>query len=45
MDGRPAPDNDPTRGGSGYSRGWFEGDTLVVETTNFGATRRPAGWT
>ena len=38
MDGRPAPNNEPTPWWFGYSRGWFEGDTLVVETTNF---RRP----
>jgi hypothetical protein len=35
MDGRPAPNNDPTPWWFGYSRGWWEGDTLVVETTNF----------
>ena len=36
MDGRPAPNNDPTPWWFGYSRGWYEGnDTLVVETTNF----------
>src|SRR6185503_1129036 len=38
MDGRPAPNNDPTPWWFGYSRGWYEGnDTLVVETTNFRA--------
>ncbi|HXR45482.1 MAG TPA: hypothetical protein VN759_11770, partial [Pseudolysinimonas sp.] len=43
MDGRPAPTNDPTPWWFGYSRGWFEGDTLVVETTNFLGDER-AGW-
>ena len=43
MDGRPAPSNDPTPWWFGYSRGWFEGDTLVVETTNFLGDER-AGW-
>jgi hypothetical protein len=43
MDGRPAPDNDPQPWWFGYSRGWFEGDTLVVETTNFRGDER-AGW-
>jgi hypothetical protein len=43
MDGRPAPDNDPTPWWFGYSRGWFEGDTLVVETTNFRGDEK-AGW-
>src|SRR5687768_15087615 len=43
MDGRPAPDNDPVPWWFGYSRGWFEGDTLVVETTNFLGDER-AGW-
>jgi hypothetical protein len=43
MDGRPAPDNDPTPWWYGYSRGWYEGDTLVVETTNFRGDER-AGW-
>jgi hypothetical protein len=43
MDGRPAPTNDPTPWWFGYSRGWFEGDTLVVETTNFRGDER-AGW-
>ncbi len=40
LDGRPAPDNDPQPWWYGYSRGWWEGDTLVVETTNF----RDGGW-
>ena len=43
MDGRPAPTNDPQPWWFGYSRGWFEGDTLVVETTNFRGDER-AGW-
>jgi hypothetical protein len=43
MDGRPAPNNDPQPWWFGYSRGWFEGDTLVVETTNFLGDER-AGW-
>ena len=43
MDGRPAPNNDPTPWWFGYSRGWFEGDTLVVETTNFRGDEK-AGW-
>jgi hypothetical protein len=40
LDGRPAPDNDPQPWWYGYSRGRWEGDTLVVETTNF----RDGGW-
>jgi hypothetical protein len=40
LDGRPAPTNDPQPWWSGYARGWWEGDTLVVETTNF----RDEGW-
>src|SRR4249919_243262 len=43
MDGRPAPNNDPTPWWFGYSRGWYEGDTLVVETTNFRGDEK-AGW-
>jgi hypothetical protein len=43
MDGRPAPTNDPTPWWFGYSRGWYEGDTLVVETTHFNGEER-AGW-
>ena len=40
LDGRPAPNNAPQPWWYGYSRGWWEGDTLVVETTNF----RDGGW-
>jgi hypothetical protein len=40
LDGRPKPDNDPQPWWYGYSRGWWEGDTLVVETTNY----RDGGW-
>jgi hypothetical protein len=38
LDGRPrvTGKGDTTRNYLGESRGWFEGDTLVVETTNFG---------
>jgi hypothetical protein len=43
LDGRPPPNNDPTPWWFGYSRGWWEGDTLVVETTNFRGDER-AGW-
>ena len=43
MDGRPAPNNDPTPWWFGYSRGRWEGDTLVVETTNFRGDEK-AGW-
>ena len=43
MDGRPTPNNDPTPWWFGYSRGWYEGDTLVVETTHFNGEER-AGW-
>ena len=43
MDGRPAPNNDPTPWWFGYPRGWWEGDTLVVETTNFRGDEK-AGW-
>jgi hypothetical protein len=40
LDGRPAPANDPQPWWYGYSRGRWDGDTLVVETTNF----RDGGW-
>jgi hypothetical protein len=40
MDGRPRPDNDPQPWWYGYSRGRWDGDTLVVETTNI----RDGGW-
>jgi hypothetical protein len=40
LDGRPAPPNDPQPWWYGYSTGWWEGDTLVVETTHF----RDGGW-
>ena len=40
LDGRPAPDNDPQPWWFGYARGWWEGDTLVVETTHF----KDDGW-
>jgi len=40
LDGRPAPDNDPQPWWFGYSRGRWEGDTLVVESTHF----RDDGW-
>jgi hypothetical protein len=40
LDGRPAPGNDPQPWWYGYSRGRWDGDTLVVETTNF----RDGGW-
>jgi hypothetical protein len=40
LDGRPAPGNDPQPWWFGYARGWWEGDTLVVETTSF----RDLGW-
>ena len=40
LDGRPAPDNDPQPWWYGDSRGRWEGDTLVVETTNI----RDGGW-
>jgi hypothetical protein len=35
LDGRPAPGNDPQPWWYGYSRGHWEEDTLVVETTGF----------
>ena len=40
VDGRPAPNNDPQPWWYGYSRGRWEKDTLVVETTNI----RDGGW-
>ena len=40
MDGRPAPPKDAQPWWFGYSRGSWEGDTLVVESTNF----RDLGW-
>jgi hypothetical protein len=40
VDGRPAPNNDPQPWWYGYSRGRWDGDTFVVETTNF----RDGGW-
>lgn len=40
MDGRASPDNDPQPWWYGYSVGHWEGDTLVVTTTNF----RDGGW-
>ena len=40
LDGRAAPNNDPQPWWYGYSRGRWDGDTLVVETTNF----RDEGW-
>jgi hypothetical protein len=40
MDGRAAPSKDAQPWWFGYSRGWYEGDTLVVESTNF----RDEGW-
>jgi hypothetical protein len=42
LDGRPRL-NEDVRGWIGSSRGWWEGDTLVVETTNFLGDER-AGW-
>lgn len=39
-DGRPSPDNDPQPWWYGYSTGHWDGDTLVVTTTNF----RDGGW-
>jgi len=35
MDGRPSPDNDPQPWFYGYSIGRWDGDDLVVTTTNF----------
>src|SRR5688500_10557499 len=43
LDGRPAPNNDPVPWWYGSSRGRWEGDTLVVETTNYRGDER-AGW-
>ena len=40
MDGRPAPGADAQPWWFGYSRGKWDGDTLVVESTNF----RDDGW-
>jgi len=40
LDGRKLPDNDPTPWWYGYSVGRWDGDTLVVETTNL----RDGGW-
>jgi hypothetical protein len=40
LDGRPAPPIDAQPWWAGYSRGWWEDDTLVVETTRF----RDLGW-
>jgi len=40
MDGRSVPANDPQPWWYGYSRGRWDGDTLVVETTHF----RDGGW-
>ncbi len=40
IDGRPAPANDPQPWWYGYSRGRWDGDTLIVDTTNF----RDGGW-
>jgi hypothetical protein len=40
LDGRPAPPPDAEPWWFGYSRGWWEGDTLVVESTHF----KDLGW-
>ena len=40
LDGRPAPPADVQPWWSGYSRGRWEGDTLVVESTHF----KDGGW-
>ena len=44
LDGRPALDSD-IRQWSGDARGYWEGDTLVIETTNFNDARRWRGTT
>ena len=44
LDGRPALDPD-IRQWSGDARGYWEGDTLVIETTNFNDERRWRGTT
>jgi hypothetical protein len=43
LDGRQAPNNDPSPWWFGYSRGWYEGNDTLVETTNFLGEER-AGW-
>jgi hypothetical protein len=40
LDGRPLPTNDPQPWWYGYSVGYWEGDTLVVESSGF----RDGGW-
>ena len=40
LDGRGHPD-ESVRSNHGHSIGWWEGDVLVVETTNFAANRAP----
>jgi len=40
LDGRALPNNDPTPWWYGYSVGRWDGDTLIVETTNL----RDGGW-
>jgi hypothetical protein len=44
-DGRRLPDNDPQPWWYGYSIGRWEGDTLVVDTTNFSEKTRFRGST